>query len=242
MTVLNKNIHIVDEQVGFLIVHKPVNISMHDEPELGELGLLSLLKSQLGQDTLFPVHRLDKVTSGLVIVAKNEQANRELSMAFQAKQVEKYYLAITRVPGGKLQKKHALKKQGRIVGDITPARNGSWKLARTYTNPSVTQFLSFSLVDRYRLCVVKPLTGKTHQIRVALKSVGQPIVGDGRYGGEEADRTYLHAYKLIFSFGGQQYIYTTLPLVGDLFSTPHCIEQLAILKEPELLSWPKQVS
>lgn len=239
VTVPSKNIHIVDEQVGFLIVHKPVNISMHDEPEMGELGLLSLLKSQLGQAVLFPVHRLDKVTSGLVIVAKNEQANRDLSMAFQAKQVEKYYLAIARVPGGKLQKKHALKKQGRIIGDITPARNGSWKLARTYANPSVTQFLSFGLIDRYRLCVVKPLTGKTHQIRVALKSVGQPIVGDARYGGEAADRTYLHAYKLIFAFGGRQYMYTALPLTGDIFFTPECAKQLVALQEPELLPWPK---
>lgn len=237
---LNENINIVDEQADFLIVHKPVNVGMHDEVESGELGLLSLLKSQLGQTTLFPVHRLDKVTSGLVIVAKNEQANRDLSMAFQAKQVEKYYLAITRVPGGKLQKKYALKKQGRIVGDIVPARKGSWKLARTYENPSITQFLSFGLVDRYRLCVVKPLTGKTHQIRVALKSVGQPIVGDVRYGGEEADRTYLHAYKLIFYFGGQQYIYMTLPLTGEIFSSQECLKQLAVLKEPELLPWPKR--
>ena len=240
MVVLNKVIHIVDEQVDFLIVHKPINIGMHDTAESGELGLLSLLKSQLGQTKLFPVHRLDKVTSGLVIVAKNEQANRDLSMAFQAKQVEKYYLAITRVPGGKLQKKHSLKKQGRIVGDITPARNGSWKLSRTQANPSITQFLSFGLIDRYRLCIVKPLTGKTHQIRVALKSVSQPIVGDARYGGEKSDRTYLHAYKLIFSFGGQQYTYVTLPSVGDIFSSPECLQQLAMLSEPELLPWPKQ--
>ena len=240
MAVLNELINIVDEQADFLIVYKPVNIGMHDTAESGELGLLSLLKAQLGQATLFPVHRLDKVTSGLVIVAKNEQANRELSMAFQAKQVEKYYLAITRVPGGKLQKKHPLKKQGRIVGDITPARNGSWKLSRTHTNPSITQFLSFGLVDRYRLCVVKPLTGKTHQIRVALKSVSQPIVGDARYGGEKSDRTYLHAYKLIFSFGGQQYTYVTLPLTGDIFTSPECRQQLAMLHEPELLPWPKQ--
>ena len=138
------------------------------------------------------------------------------------------------------KKKHPLKKQGRIVGDITPARNGSWKLARTHANPSITQFLSFGLADRYRLCVVKPLTGKTHQIRVALKSVSQPVVGDARYGGEKADRTYLHAYKLIFSFGGQQYIYMTLPLTGGIFSSPECLKQLAMLQEPELLPWPKQ--
>lgn len=232
-------IKIIDEQDDFLVVHKPIQIGMHDDTTSGELGLISLLKKQLVQTALFPVHRLDKVTSGLVIVAKNDLANRQLSMAFQERQVEKYYLAITRVAAGKQQKKHGVKKQGSIVGDMMPARNGSFKLMRTENNPTVTQFQSFGLFDRYRLCVVRPLTGKTHQIRVALKSVSQPIVGDFRYGGEESDRTYLHAYKLKFVFNGQALTYLELPLDGRIFQSPECINQISLLHEPEVLAWPK---
>ena len=127
---------IVEDNPNFLVVDKPVDISIQDEVE--EPGLISLLKLQAGIDALHPVHRLDRVTSGLLIVAKNSVANRELSSAFEKRQVEKYYLAVSRTKRGS----EAKKKQGKIVGDMRPARNGSWMLARTKKHQRSRSFLA----------------------------------------------------------------------------------------------------
>ena len=85
------------------------------------------------------------------------------------------------------------------------ARNGSYRLLRTLDNPAITRF--WSRLDTSfgeRLFLLKPHTGKTHQLRVAMKSLGAPIFGDTRYGGDEADRTYLHAWALEFNDGQAQ--------------------------------------
>ena len=76
----------------FVVLHKAPGVGMHDED--GEPGLVSLAREALGM-MLYPVHRLDKVTSGLVLLARDTEANRELSMAFAERQVEKAYLAIS---------------------------------------------------------------------------------------------------------------------------------------------------
>lgn len=213
-----KTIPVLFENDDFVIIAKPIDVSIQDELDISNSkilvpGLVSRLKIQLNLDSLHPVHRLDKVTSGLLIVAKHSLANQELSIMFAKKQVKKIYLAITRTRQGDKPKK----KQGSIVGDMGPARNGDWKLLRTKSNPSKTRFYSLSLGDRYRLCLVEPLTGKTHQIRVAMKSLSMPIVGDARYGGDPADRTYLHAHRLMFSFQGEDFSFVSLPDVGEFF-------------------------
>lgn len=228
-------IKIVDENKDFMVVDKPIGLGMHDE--VGVPGLISTLKKQCDEESVYPVHRLDKVTSGLVIVAKNKQSNRQLSMAFQEKKIDKFYLAVIRMPAKNNSK--VRKKQGSVIGDMEPARNGSWKLSRSLKNPAVTQFLSFGIVDRYRLCIVRPLTGKTHQIRVALKSVGLPIVGDLRYGGQVADRAYLHACSLRFIFDETEYSYTSFPNTGEFFSQPELKKTYEDLPALNRLVWPK---
>jgi len=85
------------------------------------------------------------------------------------------------------------------------ARNGSWKLLRSVENPAVTQFFSFGLTPGLRLYLLKPHTGKTHQLRVALKSLGVPLLGDTRYGADKSDRAYLHAWQLAFELDGKSY-------------------------------------
>jgi tRNA pseudouridine32 synthase/23S rRNA pseudouridine746 synthase len=98
-------------------------------------------------------------------------------------------------------------------------RNGSWLLTRTHTNPAVTQFLSCALEteqkEAKRLYLIKPKTGKTHQIRVALKSIGCPILGDIRYKGAASDRCYLHAIALSFNWKTQAFSFTALPKQGN---------------------------
>lgn len=212
----------------FWVVNKPPGMSVQ-ESHHGP-GVLAELKARHGGE-FFPVHRLDAGTSGLLLVARNAAANSVLSQLFQARQVEKYYLAISaRKPE---------KKQGTISGDMEKGRRGAWKLLHTRLQPAVTQFFSKGL-GGHRLFLLKPLTGKTHQIRVALKSIGAPILGDEAYAGEPADRLYLHAYALGFEYQGQPYRFTCLPEGKGAFACFADAEVAAWVQEPWSKPWPGQ--
>ena len=196
---------VVLEQADFLVVNKDAGVDMHDDA--GVPGLVSRVSAAVGQN-VYPVHRLDKVTSGLVLLAKNKEATSELSQSFAGRRVKKTYLAIS--------DRSPKKKQGWVKGDMAKSRNGSWKLLHSSDNPAITYFQSVALaIPHHRLYVVSPHTGKTHQIRVALKSISAPILGDERYGGSVADRTYLHAWRLHFSYGGAEYSVEVDPLWGE---------------------------
>jgi len=109
-------------------------------------------------------------------------------------------------------------------------------------NPAITQFFSSAAQPGQRLFLLKPKTGKTHQLRVALKSIGAPIAGDTLYGGddklEKFDRTYLHAYALEFTFGGQRQQFVSMPTQGDLFVKPECLAAIDAFGSPWQLAWP----
>jgi len=193
----------------FIVVEKPCGLSFHSEEGPG----LAVLAAERAGCDLFPVHRLDKMTSGLVLFAKSAEAARRFDALFSGRRVEKYYLAVS------LRKPK--KKQGWVKGDMLPARRGSWKLAATRNNPAITRFVSAASRPGERAFLVKPYTGKTHQIRVALKSLGSPIAGDGRYANaEEAkreERGYLHAYMLRFEYDGTPFVFRSLPSEGERF-------------------------
>lgn len=223
------DIPVVFDQAQFVVVDKPAGISVQNETT--QSGILPLLTRQLGIDKLWLVHRLDKVTSGLLILAKNADAAAQLSALFASRQIEKYYLAVSdRKPG---------KKQGTIRGDMIKVRDGKWMLTRGNENPAVSQFFSFAAGSGRRGFLIKPLSGKTHQIRVALKSLGSPILGDAKYAGSASDRTYLHAYGLRFSFQDSLISLTLPPTKGDAFLSPSFTEALTEMAEPHELSWPK---
>lgn len=192
---------VIENNPQFLVVSKQAGVDMHDDA--GVPGLVSRV-SEFLQQSVYPVHRLDKVTSGLVLLAKTQDSARQLSELFACRQMKKTYLAVS--------DRKPKKKQGWIRGDMGKARNGSWKLLHTMDNPAVTFFESKSLPDPgFRLYIVSPCTGKTHQIRVALKSISAPIFGDERYGGSAAERTYLHAWRLNFTFLGHEYHFSDVP-------------------------------
>lgn len=219
---------IVDENNDFIIINKPQGMGFHNEDE--ELGFFSQVKTKLSCD-LFSVHRLDKVTSGLVIIAKTPKAANEFGKLFLDHKIEKFYLAIAM---GKPKK-----KQGLVKGDIDKARRGTWKLNQTYTNPSLTQFFSFSLIPGKRVYLLKPHTGKTHQLRVVMKSLGAPILGDTLYSAESSDRVYLHAYFLKFNFKGKEYKYKSLPNEGKWFLDEEFQDLMKNnFKKPYNLNWP----
>ena len=118
-------------------------------------------------------------------------------------QVKKQYLAIS--------DHKPKKKQGLIQGDMAKGRRGAWLLTRSQENPAITRFTSLSLGEGRRLFFLSPLTGKTHQLRVAMKSLGAPILRDALYGGSPADRVYLHAWRLSLVYGGEPWRFELAP-------------------------------
>jgi len=284
--------NLIDEQDDFILVDKHPGVSVHHQPlehrhgdaqaeqrlEPGleqppreqsaviwgaldgatsghNTGLIHQLRSDLQQPSLHPVHRLDKVTSGLLLFAKTTAANRALSLLFQQRQIEKYYVAISA--------RKPKKKQGLIKGDMVPARRGAWKLTTQQQNPALTQFFSQPISGcAQRLFLLRPSTGKTHQLRVALKSLGAAIAGDPLYGdgskedgtngndasGNDAkclgdrhiyERTYLHAYALCFHYQGQDYRYLCPPTQGEHFIGETCQQACQHFSEPWALPWPR---
>lgn len=221
---------LLDDTAEFLVIYKYPGISFHCEGE--QPGLFETVKQQQALPELYPVHRLDKITSGILIMAKTASANRRLVDAFAQRQVEKYYLAIS--------KRKPRKKQGLIKGDMERTRRGAWKLTVEQNNPAITQFFSASIGEGERLFLLKPRTGQTHQIRVALKSIGAPILGDELYGGQDeaADRAYLHAFQLRFSLNGVTHRYQVMPRHGERFLQQRVAEALQGFMQPDTLSWP----
>lgn len=232
---------IITQTDDFIVISKSADINFHDEGELGA-GLFSQVKryllEQFNTTELYPVHRLDKMTSGLLLFAKNSKSAKMFGELFQTHKVEKYYLAIS--------DNKPTKKQGLIKGDMVKSRRGMFKLMRTMENPAITQFFSYNMGNKQRLYLLKPHSGKTHQLRVALSSIGAPITGDPLYSSISrvksnsiTSRGYLHAYALRLEFLGKLYEFVLPPNEGELFLSENFNEKLSEIKQPWLLNWPK---
>mmetsp|Transcript_44785 Transcript_44785/g.113357 ORF Transcript_44785/g.113357 Transcript_44785/m.113357 type:complete len:293 (-) Transcript_44785:21-899(-) len=218
------HVAVVRETERLLLVNKPPGMSFHAD-QADELGLVETLRAmQQSQQLeynggLFSVHRLDRVTSGVILFAKDAEAAAMAAAAFQNRTVHKYYISLgARKPS---------KTQGRVVGDMARSRRSAWMLKRATTDPAVTYFNSWGCPGSrpgLRMFILKPETGKTHQLRVAMKALGSPILGDPLYGsGAEADRCYLHAagLRLPALGGGLEGLDVVVPPAeGDEFVTP----------------------
>ncbi|WP_172591052.1 TIGR01621 family pseudouridine synthase [Shewanella xiamenensis] len=223
---------IIANEADFLVISKLPNVHFHSQD--GTAGVVAQLEQDL-EIKLFAVHRLDTPTSGLLLLAKHPAAARQLTELFSAHRVQKYYLALAK---GKPKK-----KRGWVIGDMAKSRRSMFKLLRTKENPAITQFFSVSVGDGLRLYLLKPHSGKTHQLRVALVSLGVPILGDALYGSDVADRCYLHAYCLHFRYqhedgSWQNYAYLDMPEQGEFFLTEAVSEALTFWQAPETLDWP----
>lgn len=225
--------HRLVDEADFAVWYKPAGIGMHSEQSDG----MVVQASQLAACDYWPVHRLDQGTSGLLILAKSAGAAAVFSQKFALHQVQKFYVAVS--VGRPKQ------KQGWVKGDMAAARSGNYKLLASIENPAVSYVVSQAVpaVDLpvgTRAYLIKPWTGKTHQIRVALKSLSVPIAGDARYGGVDADRLYLHAYALQFSYQDRSYDLSVLPQCGQWFLHP-AMQQLLSNQwaKPAALAWPR---
>lgn len=151
-----------------------------------------------------------------MLLGRNADAAKQISTAFEASKVRKCYIA--------LSDRKPRKKAGTIKGDMAKARRGDWKLLRTMSNPAITKFVSYGVQNSrpgLRLYILTPVTGQTHQIRVALKSLGSPILGDVRYAdattARKEERTYLHAASINFQLNDEPIRVLCPPDVGSEF-------------------------
>lgn len=160
------------------------------------------------------VHRLDRYTSGVLLVARDDAAHRRLAEQFAARQVEKTYVALV---------------QGRVKNDTgridTPIIRDPDKRVKMTTRlgRGRAAHTEYRVLHRYRqhtLLEVKIGTGRTHQIRVHLSSIGHPVAGDRLYGGAPAaERFFLHAQRITFeSPASGQRVTVEAPLPGELRS------------------------
>lgn len=168
-------IDIIFEDEHLLAVNKPPNLpSIPDRYKPEAPNLLHLL--QTDRPGLLTVHRLDRQTSGVIVFAKTAEAHRHLSLQFQNREVEKIYWAI--VAG------QPATEFGTIDAPIGPGQRGKMVVTKT-GKQAVT---AYRLLERFRgfsLVEARPLTGRTHQIRVHLQHIGIPLATDPLYGASE---------------------------------------------------------
>jgi 23S rRNA pseudouridine1911/1915/1917 synthase len=187
---------IVHEDPDLLVINKPPRMLVHPSNCAKNGTLLNAVVHHLnrsnGSDHRRPglIHRLDKDTSGLIVIAKNQRAHRILCSHFQRKLVEKRYIALV---DGLIVKDHGI-----IEGNI--GRNAEAKICelRAEGKPAETRFTVIERLKDRTLLELEPVTGRTNQLRIHCKSIGHPIVGDTMRGGSEHPRLCLHASLLSF--------------------------------------------
>ncbi len=176
-----------------VVINKPVGLLTHSKgtfnPEATvSTWLRSRMKAMSGERAGI-VHRLDRATSGVMICAKTPEALGWLQKQFSQRKVKKSYTAV--VAG--------VMKEPEAVIDMPIERNP--KKPQTFRvgnngKPAFTAYKVIKTDGTYSLLELKPTTGRTHQLRVHLEQLGHPIVGDTFYGGQMADRLFLHAHTL----------------------------------------------
>ncbi|MGC9046899.1 MAG: RluA family pseudouridine synthase [Minisyncoccia bacterium] len=215
------HLDVVYETDDFVIVNKPAGLLTHKTKlDSNELSLADILLQHypflknVGENILRPgiVHRLDKNTSGLIIIAKNNIYFKYFKKLFQEHLIEKHYLAL--VDG-------LLKNNNGIIEKPISLKSGSIKRTvykGVMTKTAVTIYIVLKRYKNFTLLDLQPQTGRTHQLRVHLASIGHPIVGDNIYSKKNwgLNRLFLHAYSLAFRLLNNEYIKIESELPNEL--------------------------
>ena len=197
----DKNVEIIYEDNDILVINKPYNLTVHDAPSVKDATLVDWLKlnnislsTLSGEERHGIVHRLDKGTSGVMVVAKTNEAHIGLSKQLEEKSMGRYYLAIIDTP---------LKDNIMINKPIGRNQNNRLKMSIEENGRNAKSAfckVALSNKENFELIVAKLYTGRTHQIRVHLSSINRHILGDNLYGFKgdlnKINRFYLHAYYL----------------------------------------------
>ena len=192
---------ILFENDDFIAVEKPVGIATTVERKKEVICLLQRIREEYGIPYM-AVHRLDKEVSGALLFAKHAQAHKQLNLKFDRREIKKTYLAVVhgaiRTQTGEINQPIRQFGSGRM--GVDPARG----------KPSLTCFTRVKRTSAYSLLQLQALTGRRHQLRVHLYSIGHPIVGDSHYGDRAIQKQYprlmLHAHTIELEWNGQDMI------------------------------------
>lgn len=214
------DVPVIYEDEDVVVMNKPAGLLTHSKGILNtEPTVASFIKNklngpQLGGNRAGIVHRLDRGTSGVIITAKNEKALKWLQKQFSTRKVKKIYLAIIEgIPSPReaiidspIERNPKRPQTFRVGGGGKPSQT-KYKVLRIL-NPTQKYLTSQVFLDgaskSYSLLELNPRTGRTHQLRVHLKYIGHPIVGDRVYG-HGGENMYLHAKSLEITLpGGRQ--------------------------------------
>jgi 23S rRNA pseudouridine1911/1915/1917 synthase len=207
------------EDQDIMVIDKPAGLTVHPAPGHPSHTLVNAILAhcpglKMSNDVMRPgiVHRLDKDTSGLIVIAKNDFAREYLAAQFRSRTVTKRYLVLVK---GRLSP-----EQGIIEAPIGRDPHRRRRMAVMESGKqATTQYQVQEYLDSYTLLEVSPVTGRTHQIRIHLSAIGCPVIGDVTYGVKSAHlpRQFVHAYRLGFRLPStKQYQEFTSPLPADL--------------------------
>jgi 23S rRNA pseudouridine1911/1915/1917 synthase len=213
-------LEILYEDQDLIAVHKPAGMVVHSGAGRYSGTLVNALLhrfqalSKVGGE-LRPgiVHRLDRLTSGVILVARTDASHRHLAEQFASRKVEKIYLALVH---GRMKA-----DRGKITTPITrdPVRRIRMTSKLAHGRPAITEYQVLRRFDKFSLVEVRIGTGRTHQIRVHLASLGHPVAGDKLYGAPASTlgRYFLHAQRITFtSPGSGERITVEAPVPGEL--------------------------
>ncbi len=215
-----QTIDIIFEDDHLLAVFKPAGISVHPSRNEPDGTLINLILqdlpdlSKVGEDAERPgiVHRLDKDTSGVMVIAKTQEAFEGLKALFKERKIKKHYLAIVdgviKEPRGKIDF-----PVGRVGLKMAVVRPNQRELPKQ--RDALTQYIVRRRYADATLVEVIPKTGRMHQIRIHMNAIGRPVLGDKLYGGKavmaRAPRQMLHAWKLEFKLFDTDYAFLADP-------------------------------
>jgi 23S rRNA pseudouridine1911/1915/1917 synthase len=209
---------IVHLDEALAVVEKPAGLVVHPAPSHRGPTLVDALEQILagGADAERPgiVHRLDKDTSGLLVVARTDAAHTALQSQVKQREVERIYLALA---GGRLAS-----RTGTIDAPIgrSPRRRHRMAVSGAASREARTHFTVLEQLSAETYLEARLETGRTHQIRAHFAAIGHPLAGDATYGGEQKyglARQFLHAHRLSFAHPvtGERMSFES-PLPGDL--------------------------
>ena len=203
-------LEVVFENGNLMIINKPAGMVVHPAAghATGTLVHAALahapdIEGVGGEERPGVVHRLDKNTSGLIILAKNDRTHRWLQDQFRLHKVEKVYLALVDghppTPAGRIEVAIGRSSRDRNLMTAVPPHKG---------RASITEYRTLETFREHSLLEVHPLTGRTHQIRVHLQFLGCPVAGDTVYGRKRPtlplERQFLHAARLSIQLPGEK--------------------------------------